>query len=142
MGTIAVTGSASGIGAAVAAHLEKEGHRVIGVDLRDTEVTADLATAEGRAHAVAEVTRISEGRLDGFLPFAGVAAATGRPGRPIGVMARNCFIPSPVSASLLPSWVIGVSMMPGAMALRRMPSAMYSADLVRAYQARAAFVAG
>ncbi|NKY44773.1 SDR family oxidoreductase [Nocardia cerradoensis] len=80
MGTIAVTGSASGIGAAVAAHLEKEGHRVIGVDLRDTEVTADLSTAEGRAHAVAEITRISAGRLDGFLPFAGVAAATGRPG--------------------------------------------------------------
>ncbi|MBF6246273.1 SDR family oxidoreductase [Nocardia elegans] len=80
MGTIAVTGSASGIGAAVAAHLEKEGHRVIGVDLRDAEVTADLGTDEGRAHAVAEVSRISEGRLDGFLPFAGVAAATGRPG--------------------------------------------------------------
>lgn len=80
MGTIAVTGSASGIGAAVAAHLEKEGHRVIGVDLRDTEVTADLSTAEGREHAVAEITRISAGRLDGFLPFAGVAAATGRPG--------------------------------------------------------------
>lgn len=80
MGTIAVTGSASGIGAAVAAHLEKEGHRVIGVDLRDAEVTADLGTAEGRAHAVAEVFRISAGRLDGFLPFAGVAAATGRPG--------------------------------------------------------------
>lgn len=80
MGTIAVTGSASGIGAAVAAHLEKEGHRVIGVDLRDAEVTADLGTAEGRAHAVAEVSRISAGRLDGLLPFAGVAAATGRPG--------------------------------------------------------------
>ncbi|AHH16474.1 putative reductase [Nocardia nova SH22a] len=80
MGTIAVTGSASGIGAAVAAHLEKEGHRVIGVDLRGADVTADLGTAEGRAHAIAEVTRISEGRLDGFLPFAGVAAATGRPG--------------------------------------------------------------
>ena len=80
MGTIAVTGSASGIGAAVAAHLEQEGHRVIGVDLRGADVTADLGTSEGRAHAVAEVTRISEGRLDGFLPFAGVAAATGRPG--------------------------------------------------------------
>ncbi|NKY86051.1 SDR family oxidoreductase [Nocardia veterana] len=80
MGTIAVTGSASGIGAAVAAHLEKEGHRVIGVDLRDTEVTADLGTPDGRAHAVAEITRISAGRLDGFLPFAGIAAATGRPG--------------------------------------------------------------
>lgn len=80
MGTIAVTGSASGIGAAVAAHLEKEGHRVIGVDLRNADVTADLGTPEGRDHAIAEVTRISEGRIDGFLPFAGVAAATGRPG--------------------------------------------------------------
>ncbi|MBB5912039.1 NAD(P)-dependent dehydrogenase (short-subunit alcohol dehydrogenase family) [Nocardia transvalensis] len=80
MSTIAVTGSASGIGAAVREHFEKAGHRVIGVDLRDADVTADLGTADGRAHAVAEITRLSEGRLDGFLPFAGVAAATGRPG--------------------------------------------------------------
>lgn len=80
MGTIAVTGSASGIGAAVAAHLEKEGHRIIGVDLHNAEVNADLGTAEGRANAIAEIARISDGRLDGFLPFAGVAAATGRPG--------------------------------------------------------------
>ncbi|MBF6174815.1 SDR family oxidoreductase [Nocardia blacklockiae] len=80
MGTVAVTGSASGIGAAVCAQLEQAGHRVIGVDLRDAEVTADLGTRDGRAHAVAEITRLGEGRLDGFLPFAGVAAATGRPG--------------------------------------------------------------
>lgn len=80
MGVIAVTGSASGIGAAVAEHLGKAGHRVIGVDLRNAEITADLGTADGRAHAVAEITQLSEGTLDGFLPFAGVAAATGRPG--------------------------------------------------------------
>ncbi|WP_040827016.1 SDR family oxidoreductase [Nocardia jiangxiensis] len=80
MSVLAVTGSASGIGAAVVAHLEKAGHRVIGVDLHDADVTADLSTADGRAHAIAEITRLSEGTLDGFLPFAGVAAATGRPG--------------------------------------------------------------
>lgn len=80
MSTFAVTGSASGIGAAVSAHLGAAGHRVIGVDLRDAEVTADLGTGDGRAHAVAEIIRLSGGRLDGFLPFAGVAAATGRPG--------------------------------------------------------------
>ncbi|WP_232235949.1 SDR family NAD(P)-dependent oxidoreductase [Nocardia sp. BMG51109] len=78
MNTIAVTGSASGIGAAVAAQLEQDGHRVIGVDLHDAEVTADLGTAAGRAHAVTAITRLAEGRLDGFLPFAGVAPTAGR----------------------------------------------------------------
>ena len=47
--TIAVTGSASGMGAATRAVLEADGQRVIGVDLRDAEVVADLSTAEGRA---------------------------------------------------------------------------------------------
>jgi NAD(P)-dependent dehydrogenase (short-subunit alcohol dehydrogenase family) len=80
MKTIAVTGSASGIGAAVAAALRSEGCRVIGVDLRDADVCADLGTAEGRASATSEVLELSGGVLDGFLPFAGLAAATGRPG--------------------------------------------------------------
>jgi NAD(P)-dependent dehydrogenase (short-subunit alcohol dehydrogenase family) len=80
MGTIAVTGSASGIGAAVTAVMRNAGHRVIGVDLHDAEVVADLGTADGRAHAIAEITRLSEGCLDGFLPFAGLAAVGGRPG--------------------------------------------------------------
>ena len=40
MGTIAITGSASGIGLATRQRLEAEGHRVIGVDLRDAEVIA------------------------------------------------------------------------------------------------------
>ena len=53
MGTIAITGSAGGIGAATRARLEADGHRVIGVDVRDAEVIADLATAAGRGAMVA-----------------------------------------------------------------------------------------
>ncbi|MER5278582.1 SDR family oxidoreductase [Streptomyces sp. NPDC002809] len=79
MGTIAVTGAASGMGASIAARLVEQGHRVIGIDLRGTDVEADLGTAEGRAAAAAEVTRLSDGRLDGFVPFAGISAAAGRP---------------------------------------------------------------
>jgi NAD(P)-dependent dehydrogenase (short-subunit alcohol dehydrogenase family) len=72
MGTFAVTGSASGIGAAVRARLEATGGRVIGVDVRDAEVTTDLATAEGRADAVARVDELASGRLDGLVACAGL----------------------------------------------------------------------
>ncbi|MDI3389121.1 SDR family oxidoreductase [Streptomyces sp. B-S-A8] len=79
MGTIAVTGAASGMGASIAARLTDQGHRVIGVDLRGTDVDADLGTPQGRAAAAVEVTRLADGRLDGFVPFAGVSGGAGRP---------------------------------------------------------------
>ncbi|MFD7868605.1 SDR family oxidoreductase [Streptomyces sp. NPDC057682] len=79
MGTIAVTGAASGMGASIAARLAEQGHRVIGVDLRGADVEADLGTPEGRTAAAAEVTRLADGRLDGLVPFAGISAAAGRP---------------------------------------------------------------
>src|SRR6185369_18077595 len=41
MGTFVVTGSGSGIGAAVRRRLERDGGTVVGVDLRDAEITAD-----------------------------------------------------------------------------------------------------
>jgi NAD(P)-dependent dehydrogenase (short-subunit alcohol dehydrogenase family) len=72
MGVIAVSGSASGIGAAVRARLTGDGQRVIGIDLRDAEVLADLAGAAGRAAALAAVERACEGRLDGLVVCAGV----------------------------------------------------------------------
>ncbi|MFJ4440108.1 SDR family oxidoreductase [Streptomyces sp. NPDC088923] len=72
MSTYAVTGSASGMGAASAARLRAAGHEVVGVDLRDADVVADLGTAEGRAHAVREIIRLSDGRLDGVAAVAGV----------------------------------------------------------------------
>ncbi|MGY1434256.1 SDR family oxidoreductase [Streptomyces reniochalinae] len=81
MSTYAVTGAASGMGAALAAELGGEGHRVIGVDLADAEVTADLATEDGRRTALRRIGELlPDGALDGFVPFAGLAAATGRPG--------------------------------------------------------------
>jgi len=72
MRAIAVTGSASGIGRAVRARLERSGERVIGIDLRDAEVIADLARPEGRAAAVVGVRAACGGRLDGLVACAGV----------------------------------------------------------------------
>jgi NAD(P)-dependent dehydrogenase (short-subunit alcohol dehydrogenase family) len=69
---IAVTGSASGIGRAVRTRLEADGARVVGVDLRDAEIVADLATPAGRAAAVAAVDVAAAGRLDGLVACAGV----------------------------------------------------------------------
>ena len=70
---VVVTGSASGIGAAVSALLRGQGHRVIGVDLKDAEVCADLATPEGRASAVEGVLAQSGGIVDGLVTCAGLS---------------------------------------------------------------------
>ncbi len=72
MGTIAVTGAAGGIGSALRQRLEADGHAVIGVDVGDAEVLADLATDDGRAAMVAAVTEQSGGALDGVVAAAGV----------------------------------------------------------------------
>ena len=78
MGTYAVTGSASGMGAAVLARLVAEGHTVIGVDLREADVVADLATADGRRTAAAAVLERAGGVLDGAVLAAGLGPAPGR----------------------------------------------------------------
>jgi len=69
--TYAVTGAASGIGAAVAAALRAEGARVIACDLGEGDVRADLSTPEGRRALVTGVTRLADGRLDGVVANAG-----------------------------------------------------------------------
>jgi 3alpha-hydroxysteroid 3-dehydrogenase len=70
--TIAITGSGSGIGAAVRARIERSGVRVIGIDLHDADVTADLSGPEGRARALAEVAELTGSRLDGLVVCAGL----------------------------------------------------------------------
>ena len=77
MGTYAVTGAASGIGAATTALLQERGHRVITVDRRGADVDVDLATAQGRARAVREVDAACSGTLNGVVPCAGLAGVTG-----------------------------------------------------------------
>ncbi|AEF37617.1 short-chain type dehydrogenase/reductase [Mycolicibacter sinensis] len=75
MGVYAVTGSASGMGQQAAEKLRAAGHRVIGVDLRDADVIADLSTADGRAAGGEAVLAACEGRLDGAVLAAGVGPA-------------------------------------------------------------------
>lgn len=72
--TACVSGSASGIGAAVRQRLERDGTRVIGVDLRDAEVIADLATPSGRKAAVEGALDACGGVLDRAVLCAGVGS--------------------------------------------------------------------
>jgi NAD(P)-dependent dehydrogenase (short-subunit alcohol dehydrogenase family) len=78
--TVVVTGSASGMGAATKARLEAAGQHVIGVDLRDADVVADLSTAEGRQAAVDAVGEQTGGAIDGLVTWAGVAGLNHLPG--------------------------------------------------------------
>ncbi|HXW36036.1 MAG TPA: SDR family oxidoreductase [Acidimicrobiales bacterium] len=78
MSTIAVTGSAGGMGKAIRRRLESADHRVIGIDLRDAEVVADLSNEAGRAEMVTEVDRLCEGHLDGVVAAAGIQKGEAR----------------------------------------------------------------
>lgn len=79
MGTYAVTGSASGIGAAVVRKLQMLGHRVITVDIRDADIIGDLATAAGRDAALAAIRGAAADGLDGLVPCAGVGPQVSDP---------------------------------------------------------------
>jgi NAD(P)-dependent dehydrogenase (short-subunit alcohol dehydrogenase family) len=79
MRTIAITGSASGMGASLSQRLADAGDRVIGVDLKNADVEADLGTPAGRAAAIAAVTELSGGALDGLVTLAGLAGFPERP---------------------------------------------------------------
>lgn len=73
MGTYAMTGGATGIGAAVRKRLGNAGHSVIVVDIKDADIVADLGTAAGRAAALDGIRARAPDGLDGFVPCAGLA---------------------------------------------------------------------
>jgi NAD(P)-dependent dehydrogenase (short-subunit alcohol dehydrogenase family) len=79
MGVIAVTGSAGGIGGAIRRQIEAEGHDVIGVDVRDAEVVADLSSAAGRGKALDGIREAAGPALDGLVVAAGIGGSTSAP---------------------------------------------------------------
>lgn len=78
MGTYAVTGSASGMGRETARRLRDGGHTVIGVDIKDADIVADLSTPHGRNDAAARVLAAAGGRLDGAVLAAGLGPSPGK----------------------------------------------------------------
>ena len=72
MGTFAMTGGATGIGAELKRQLQADGHQVISVDIKEGDVIADLSTSEGRQAAIDGVRERAPEGLDGFIPCAGL----------------------------------------------------------------------
>ncbi len=100
MGRVAVSGCATGIGAAVRAELEAVGDTVLGIDLRDAEVIADLSAPAGRAEAVAAVVEQCDGTLDRLVLCAGIGGHTADPAL---VAALNYFGAVALLDGLLPA---------------------------------------
>ncbi|ORW30069.1 NAD-dependent epimerase [Mycobacterium paraense] len=78
MGTYAISGSASGMGRETAQRLRAEGHSVIGVDIKDADIVADLSTPRGRTAAADGVLAACGGTLDGAVLAAGLGPGPGR----------------------------------------------------------------
>lgn len=70
---VAVSGSASGVGAALVKLLQEKGDTVIGIDRHQADVQADLSTPEGRAAAVEGVLAQTGGKLDAVVASAGLS---------------------------------------------------------------------
>jgi len=81
--TVAVTGAGSGMGAALSGRLTAAGDRVIGVDVQNAEIQADLGTPAGRAQAIERVGEASGGVIDGLVTCAGL---NGLPDRPASLL--------------------------------------------------------
>ena len=65
------------MGHAVAQKLRANGHTVIGVDIKEADVVADLSTAAGRRSAADTVLAACGGKLDGAVLAAGLGPAPG-----------------------------------------------------------------
>ncbi len=123
MPTTLVTGSASGIGAATVDTLKAAGHTVIGVDLRNADITGDLSTAAGRQAIVAQALERSGGTLDGLVLCAGLGAQV----QPASLITSvNYFGAVELLDALLPALQKGTN--PSAVVISSVASAMLPWD--------------
>ncbi|HAL29744.1 MAG TPA: short-chain dehydrogenase [Coriobacteriia bacterium] len=72
--TYVITGAGSGIGKATKDLLEAQGHTVVGVDLKDADVIADLSTRQGRIDGASAAVSAADGSVDAVIACAGVTA--------------------------------------------------------------------
>ncbi|MBQ7943627.1 MAG: SDR family oxidoreductase [Lachnospiraceae bacterium] len=77
MRVYAITGASSGIGAKTKELLEREGHKVINIDLKGGDICANLATKEGRQLTIDKLHELCPDGLDGMICNAGVSGACG-----------------------------------------------------------------
>ena len=85
MRNVVITGSASGIGLATRKQLESQGDRVVGVDVRDAEIIADLSTPDGRASAVREALDLTSNEIDAAVLSAGLSGVNTPPDTTLSV---------------------------------------------------------
>ena len=74
MKTYAMTGGASGIGAAIKQSLLDAGNQLIVVDIANADIEADLSSAQGRQSAIDAIIAAAPEGLDGFIACAGVGS--------------------------------------------------------------------
>lgn len=143
MGTVVITGSASGLGAAVRARLEADGHRVVGVDLAEAEVEADLSTAAGRSAAMNDVLSRTGAVLDGLVVCAGLGPHV----RPVSrLVSVNYYGAVEVLDGLRPALAAGerpaaVAVSSNSIGLTPLPDAALVDQLLEGAEARAAATA-
>ena len=71
--TYVITGAGSGIGAATKKLLEAAGETVVGVDIANADVIADLSTPGGRALGAQRAVEVAHGKVDAVIACAGLA---------------------------------------------------------------------
>lgn len=77
MGIYAVTGGSSGIGAKTVEYLRAQGHLVYNIDVNHGDITANLATDEGRQAVIDRLHALCTEGMDGLVCCAGVSNSCG-----------------------------------------------------------------
>ena len=77
MGIYAVTGGSSGIGAKTVEYLRAQGHLVYNIDVNGGDITANLASQEGRQYVIDRLHALCTEGMDGVVCCAGVSNSCG-----------------------------------------------------------------
>ena len=77
MGVYVITGGSGGIGGKTVEILRSQGHEVVNVDLKDSDICANLATKEGRDEVIHTIHAQYPDGIDGLCCNAGVSGACG-----------------------------------------------------------------